>query len=92
MSSILKSATPEGLTGIQIAPTTPLVSHLMFADDCILFCKANVEQAGVLMDKLNMYCQASGQRINYDKSSIHFGKGCMESVRIVAKGALGTTN
>ena len=25
---------------------------------------------------LDTYCQASGQQINMDKSSIHFAKGC----------------
>jgi hypothetical protein len=52
-----------------------MVSHLLFADDSLLFFKANRESADEVMDVLNIYCQASGQRINMDKSSIHFAKG-----------------
>jgi hypothetical protein len=58
-----------------VAASAPMVSHLLFADDSLLFFKANRESADEVMDVLNIYCQASGQRINMDKSSIHFAKG-----------------
>jgi hypothetical protein len=34
-----------------------------------------------MKDVLEKYCDASGQRINRDKSSVFFGKGCPESLR-----------
>jgi len=58
-----------------VAASAPIVSHLLFADDILLFFKANRESAEMVTDVLNTYCQASGQRINMDKSSIHFAKG-----------------
>ena len=41
---------------------------------------------------LDVYCQASGQRINYDKSSLFFSKGVPDSVRAEVKGLLNVPN
>jgi len=38
------------------------------------FCKANREQAHVIKDILRRYEEASGQRVNLDKSSVVFAK------------------
>jgi hypothetical protein len=64
------------LHGLMVAPTAPAVSHLLFADDSLLLFKADTESAGRVQEILNLYCRASGQRINRDKSSIFFSKGC----------------
>jgi hypothetical protein len=62
--------------GINVAPLVPPVNHLLFADDSMLFFKGSREGAEELSGLLEIYCQASGQRINKDKSSIFFTKGC----------------
>ena len=41
---------------------------------------------------LDTYCQASGQQINMDKSSIHFAKGCGQSLREEIKNILDVHN
>ena len=41
---------------------------------------------------LDTYCGASGQRINRDKSSIFFSKGCPQIVRDAVKGCLHVPN
>ena len=93
LSCLLKHAMrEETITGIQITPTMPSINHLLFADDCMLFCKAVVEDATILKGVLNSYCDASGQRINNDKSSIYFGKGCQEPVRQQIKDVLEVDN
>ena len=80
------------VTGIQVADTSPRVNHLLFADDCILFSKANVAEVGKITKLLAIYCGASGQRINNDKSSIYFGKGCAEQLRASIKVLLEVDN
>jgi hypothetical protein len=55
-----------------VAPTASAVNHLLFADDNMLFFKASVEGAKEVKEVLAKYCNASGQRINMDKSSIFF--------------------
>jgi hypothetical protein len=69
------------LNGIKVAPTAPAVNHLLFADDSLLFFKASDEGVAEIKDVLDKYCNASGQRINMDKSSIYFSKGCPEDLR-----------
>jgi hypothetical protein len=64
------------LGGIKVAVSVPLVNHLLFADDSLLFLKGNREGAVELSTLLTNYCQASGQHINKEKSSIFFTKGC----------------
>jgi hypothetical protein len=71
----------SSLSGIKVAPSAPMVSHLLFADDSLLFFRANMESAQEINDILRIYCNASGQQVNMDKSSIHFAKGCQENMR-----------
>ena len=66
------------------AHNTP-VNHLLFADDSLLFTKANMAGATEIRGVLDVYCQASGQRVNLAKSSIHFSKGCPNSIREAMK-------
>ena len=77
LSCLIKSRIQSShLSGIMVAPSAPMVSQLLFADDSLLFFKANRESAELVRDALQSYCKASGQQVNLDKSSIHFAKGC----------------
>jgi hypothetical protein len=71
-----------------VAPSASAVSHLLFADDSLLFFKVNRESAEEVNKVLQLYCDASGQWINMDKSSIHFGKGCSNQIREEIKNIL----
>jgi hypothetical protein len=82
LSCLLKSRVQSSnLNGITVATSALMVSHLLFADDSLLFFKANRESADEVKDVLHIYCQAFGQQINMDKSSIHFAKGVSGSTR-----------
>ncbi|XP_038972547.1 uncharacterized protein LOC120104815 [Phoenix dactylifera] len=48
------------------------ISHLLFADDCLLLARATRQNAHVIRRTLYAYCSASGQRVNLNKSSIFF--------------------
>lgn len=52
----------------------PVVSHLFFADDCFLFFRANREEARIIKSILAIYGAASGQKVNFNKSSISFSR------------------
>jgi hypothetical protein len=93
LSCLLKSRLQSSeLSGIKVAPSALMVNHLLFADDSLLFFKANLESALVVKETLQQYCDASGQQINTDKSSIHFAKKCQQSVRDEIKGVLNVQN
>lgn len=68
-----------------MALSAPVVSHLLFVDDSLLFFKANRESVEEIKNLLIEYCQASGQQVNLDKSAIHFTKGCSNSLRTKIK-------
>ena len=77
-SSLLKQAVVQGkLTGVRIAEEAPRLSHLSFADDSLIFCKANAMEAGQLRRILEVYREASGQLINIEKSSLFFSRNVM---------------
>lgn len=45
LSRMLKNAFDEGrIKGCKICPQAPAITHLLFADDSFLFCKATVEE------------------------------------------------
>lgn len=50
------------------------VSHLLFADDSLLFTRATREECTIIVDILNQYEAASRQKINYDKSEVSFSR------------------
>ena len=73
LSCLLKSQ--NGVQRIEVAPEAPLVNHLLFADDSLLFFEANEASTTRVNGLLRAYCDASGQRINVDKSSIFSARG-----------------
>ncbi|XP_019172447.1 PREDICTED: uncharacterized protein LOC109167833 [Ipomoea nil] len=82
LSLILQQAQSLGVIhGCRVARGAPPVSHLFFADDSLLFFKANVQEVSAVKQCLEHYEKLSGQSINYHKSSICFSKNTGEDVR-----------
>lgn len=52
----------------------PMVSHLMFADDLLLFGEASELQMNCVMSIMNSFCRMSGQEVSQEKTSILFSK------------------
>ncbi|KAK5793700.1 hypothetical protein PVK06_034853 [Gossypium arboreum] len=50
------------------------ISHLFFANDLVIFCKAQVDQARLLDSILSQFCRISRHKISVRKSSIFFSK------------------
>ncbi|XP_042990763.1 uncharacterized protein LOC122317788 [Carya illinoinensis] len=57
------------------------INHLFFADDNLLFYKANPLEWNRLIHLLEVYENASGQRLNKDKNSIYFSKNTNQEVK-----------
>lgn len=75
LSGMCHRAQEKGkLLGIKVARGCSRVNHLLFADDTMFFCKANVKSCKELKRILSSYTEVSGQLINYQKSSISFSR------------------
>ena len=65
----------------RLCPGAPVISHLLFANDTIIFCKATQAQAALIKRILGNYEEASGQKVDYSKTSIEFSPGTPRQVR-----------
>ena len=50
----------------------PSFSHVFFADDIMLFAKANTKNCNAIMEVINNFCNLVGQKVNYGKSRVFF--------------------
>ncbi|KAK3218537.1 hypothetical protein Dsin_012507 [Dipteronia sinensis] len=69
-SQLLPISSPRGF----FAPT-----HLLYADDVLIFCRGTVQNLKNIMSAFEVYGNISGQLVNWDKSSINFGSSVSPS-------------
>lgn len=73
LAGLLKQqVTSNRFKGVQCTRTSPIISHLFFADDSLILGSADIQNCNIIRDTLSMYAEASGQMINLQKSSITF--------------------
>ena len=88
--SLIKDSTNEGkLQGFAATRNGPKVTNLFFADDCLIFCRANSRDCKELLSILRNYGQASGQEINVGKSSILYNKNTRDREKQITMKILG---
>lgn len=63
-----------GIHGIKVSWNVPAISHLIYADDILVMCRASREEALVVKHYFEKYCDWSGHEINGEKSSILFSR------------------
>lgn len=72
LSSLMKLGMQENrVRGVKASRSGTQVSHLLFADDCMLFGEAT-ESSTFLKLILHKYEACSGQKVNFSKSTIFF--------------------
>ncbi|XP_042990668.1 uncharacterized protein LOC122317666 [Carya illinoinensis] len=77
------------ITGLPIRKNHLHINHLFFADDSLLFCKANSIEWSQLHSLLASYERASGQRLNKDKTSIFFSSNTREQTKEIVTSIAG---
>lgn len=82
LSRILLKAENDGsIRGIKISRGSPRITHLMYADDLIIYGHATLEEARAIGDCLHTNSSWTGQSMNLGKSSIHFSSNTPFSLK-----------
>ena len=90
LHGLIQQATMSGdIKGYSLCRHGPKLTHLLFADDSLLFCKSTPEECGKVLDILNQYEVALGQKVNKSKTTIFFSTSTLEDARQEIKGMLG---
>ncbi|KAL0409022.1 UNVERIFIED_CONTAM: putative mitochondrial protein [Sesamum radiatum] len=78
-SSLLQTAELDGsIQGVSVCRQAPPISHLLFADDTLIFSRASLADSRAIQTVLDTYRRASGQEINLSKSSVSFSRNTRE--------------
>ena len=62
------------LNGVAASARGPRISHLFFADDSLIFCKATEKEGVEVQRILQVYESSSGQQLNRNKSALFFNR------------------
>ncbi|KAA3460897.1 reverse transcriptase [Gossypium australe] len=90
LSSLLRSAKQKGfIKGAKASRRGPEISHLLFADDCIMFGEATEQGARNMKDILKEYESCSGQCVNFNKSAIFYSSNTTAEAKELVSTMLG---
>ena len=92
LRGLISDATANGdIRGYSLCRNSPHLTHLLFADDSLLFCRATIQKCQKILDILDTYARCSGQQINKSKTTIFFNKCTSKAIRDHVKLALGVS-
>ncbi|KAH1090134.1 hypothetical protein J1N35_017391 [Gossypium stocksii] len=73
LSTLMRLASQEmRILGAKVCTSAPPITHLMFADDCILFGEVSNRGISLLKEILEVCEACSGQCVNFEKSTAFF--------------------
>ncbi|GAA0187167.1 hypothetical protein LIER_34455 [Lithospermum erythrorhizon] len=67
---IREAESRRSFSGIKISRYSPSISHILFGDDTIIFCKATSSEWAKIMRILQEYEEASGQKVGRTKKEL----------------------
>ncbi|KAG8490856.1 hypothetical protein CXB51_014061 [Gossypium anomalum] len=90
LSALIRLAKEDGLLkGAKVSRSNLQITHLMFANNYLLFGEASVKGASVLKDIHNEYESCTRQCINFDKSISFYSANASERDRLSMETILG---
>lgn len=81
LSHLIEEEVRSRWKGIKLGKHGIMVSHLMFADDLLIFGEATESQLKCVMDTLEEFWSLSGQEISMEKYSILFSKNVSRNMQ-----------
>ena len=90
LSAMLKREEREGnIKGVSVCRGAPQLSHLLFVDDSIIFCRASIDVGLQVMKVLSDYEHESGQKLNMEKTSLFFSRNTNNDMKEAIKELFG---
>ncbi|MBA0580564.1 hypothetical protein Gorai_022774, partial [Gossypium raimondii] len=74
---------------IRLSQSRPVISHLLFADELVIFSKTDLKHGKIIKDILEIFCEFFGHKINARKTNIFFSKRVKEPVADLISSLLG---
>ena len=75
LHALFEKAANDGLIrGISLCRNGPRLTHLFFAYDSLLFCRASLQECNHIQAILTDFEAASGQKLNRDKTTLFFSR------------------
>ena len=90
LQGLVQKAEMEGsLKGVAICRHGPRISHLFFADDSVLFCRATEDECQRVLNILAVYERGTNQKINREKTNIFFSSNTIHQTQTRIQQLLG---
>jgi len=92
LHGLLSQAANNGdIRGVSLCRNGPKITHLLFADYSLIFCRVKEEECQSLLEVLAKYERASRQQINCTKTTIFFSKSTIANTQTVIQNMLGVS-
>ena len=73
LNAIFRKVVAEGeIQGFSICRNRPKLTHLFFADECLLLCRSSLEECEKIQELLAYYEVSLGQMKNKEKTTLFF--------------------
>lgn len=76
---------------IKICRGAPSITHSMFVDDLMIFCRAFLQEGHHIMEAISRYSSWSGQAVNSSKSSLFSSRNVQHNVAVEIGSGLSIT-
>ena len=89
LAMIKKEESEGNLKGIAVCRRAPRITHMLFADDSVVFCRTTEEECDRVVNVLEDYERDSRQKLNKEKTSLYFSKNTSKEIKEYVKEKFG---